>query len=89
MLTVTATRALLTAYGGEVSKSPSDRLKIASNATVSNYCHYQNNWLWSPTSGVNRDWLWGWEEPSAGLAVTVVMVIWLLLLVFRLATSLF
>ena len=83
MLTVTATRALLTAYGGQPSKSDSDQ-NLASNTTVSNYCHFQTNWLWSPSNGVNRGWSWGWEDPSAGLAVTVVMVMWLFLLVIRL-----
>ena len=87
ILTVTATRALLTAYGGQLSKSPSEQKIISNTRNASNYCHFQTNWLWSPTTGVNKDWSWGWEDPSAGLAFTVGMVLWLFLLVLRLVAS--
>ena len=85
MFTVTATRAILTAFDIDQRNDTPTSIdnRVEENVTETNYCHFKTNWLWSPKGGLNMDWTWGWEEAGIGFWITAAICAWLLILALR------
>ena len=83
IFTITATRAILTAYDVKLSNSEAISGNIVEKNMTSQSCHYQNNWLWSPTEGFNMDLESASDHIEFGFWVTALQCLWLLLLILR------
>ena len=79
IFTVTATRALLTAF--DIDNKDNKHRHLGLNMT--NYCHYKTNWFWNPNAGFRSNWTWGWEDAGIGFWLTAFQCMVLLFLVTR------
>ena len=83
IFTITASRAILTAYDVKLSNPEAIDGNIVKGNITSKSCHYQNNWLWSPTVGFNLDLGSRSDHVEFGFWITAALCLWLLLLILR------
>ena len=85
IFTITASRAILTAYDIKqynYNTSALNNTTVETNAK-SQSCHYQDNWLWSPGEGFHLDWEWDWDQLEFGSWITAAQCLWILFLILR------
>ena len=84
IFTITASRAIMTAYD---IKHYNHNTPALYNTTVetkaeTQSCHYQDNWLWSRKEGLE----WDWDQvefDSISHVVTAAQCLWILFLILR------
>ena len=88
IFTITASRAILTAYDAKLTEAGAIDGHIVEKNITSKSCHYQHNWIWSPTEGfnltrLNQDTESGSHHFEFGFWVTAAQCLWLILLILR------
>ena len=92
IFTITASRAILTAYDAKLTEAGAIDGHIVEKNITSKSCHYQHNWIWSPTEGfnltrlnldLNLDTESGSHHFEIGFWVTAFQCLGLLLLILR------
>ena len=88
IFTITASRAILTAYDVKLTEAGAIDGHIVEKNITSKSCHYQHNWIWSPTEGfnltrLNQDTESGSHHFEIGFWVTAFQCLGLLLLILR------
>lgn len=88
IFTITASRAILTAYDAKLTEAGAIDGHIVEKNITSKSCHYQHNWIWSPTEGfnlprLNQDTESGSHHLEFGFWVTAAQCLGLILLILR------
>ena len=84
IFTITASRAILTAYDAKLTEVGAIDGHIVEKNITAKSCHYQHNWFWSPTEGwLNQDTESGSHHLEFGFWVTAAQCLGLILLILR------
>ena len=78
IFTLTATRAILTAFDAKLDRSMDDE---ENNNMTSTSCHTQDHWFWNPANGTFK--LHRKDDWEAGTVSTLMISLWLFLLILR------
>lgn len=78
IFTITATRAILTAFDAKLDRTMDDE---ENNNMTSTSCHTQDHWFWNPVNGTFK--LHRKDDWEAGTVSTLMISLWLFLLILR------
>ena len=85
IFTITATRAILTAFDAKLDRTMDDEENNNTTSNNSNMtstsCHTQDHWFWNPANGTFR--LHRKDDWEVGTVSTLMISLWLLLLILR------
>ena len=85
IFTITATRAILTAFDAKLDRTMDDEennnTTSNNNNMTSTSCHTQDHWFWNPANGTFK--LHRKDDWEVGTVSTLLISLWLVLLILR------